>query len=105
NELIQIKEKYGDERRTELLLGGFDVLEDEDLIPVQNVAITLTNKGYIKRQLTSVYRTQKRGGRGVQGMGTHEDDFVEQMIATTTHHTLLFFTNLGKVYKIKGYEV
>lgn len=104
-ELTEIKQRYKDNRRTELLLGGYDVLEDEDLIPVQNIAITLTNKGYIKRQLTSTYRVQKRGGRGIQGMGTNEDDFVEHMITTTTHNTLLFFTNSGKVYRIKGYEV
>lgn len=104
-ELTEIKGKYGDKRRTELLAGGFDILEDEDLIPVQNIAITLTNKGYIKRQLISTYRTQRRGGRGIQGMGTHEDDFVEHMITTSTHNTLLFFTSSGKVYKIKGYEI
>lgn len=104
-ELTEIKEKYSDDRRTELMAGGFDILEDEDLIPVQNIAITLTNKGYIKRQLTSTYRTQNRGGRGIQGMSTNVDDFVENMITTTTHNTLLFFTNTGKVYKIKGYEV
>src|SRR5690606_20384152 len=104
-ELLEIKEKYGDERRTEIVLGGTDFFEDEDLIPVENIVITLTHKGYIKRLPSSTYRTQRRGGRGVQGMGTHEDDFVEHLISTTTHDTILFFTNKGKVYKVKGYEI
>ncbi|WP_096272253.1 DNA gyrase subunit A [Paucisalibacillus globulus] len=104
-ELEEIKEKYGDKRRTEIAAGGADFFEDEDLIPVENIVITLTHKGYIKRLPSSTYRVQKRGGRGVQGMGTHEDDFVEHLISTTTHDTILFFTNKGKVYKVKGYEI
>lgn len=104
-ELLEIKEKYNDERRTEIALGGFDFFEDEDLIPEENIIITLTHKGYIKRIPASTYRTQHRGGRGVQGMATNEDDFVEHLLSTTTHHTILFFTNKGKVYRLKGYEI
>lgn len=104
-ELIEIKEKFNDERRTEIALGGFDFFEDEDLIPEENIIITLTHKGYIKRLASSTYRTQHRGGRGVQGMVTHEDDFVEHLLSTSTHDTILFFTNKGKVYRLKGYEI
>jgi DNA gyrase subunit A len=104
-ELAEIKEKYGDERRTEITVGGADFFEDEDLIPEENIIITLTHKGYIKRLPSSTYRVQKRGGRGIQGMGTHEDDFVEHLVSTSTHDTILFFTNKGKVYKVKGYEI
>lgn len=105
NELIEIKERYNDERRTEIVSGGLDQIEDEDLIPRENVVITLTHNGYIKRLPLSTYRSQKRGGRGVQGMGTNEDDFVEHLLTTSTHDTILFFTNKGKVYKTKGYEI
>jgi DNA gyrase subunit A len=104
-ELIELKEKYNDKRRTEIVIGGVDFIEDEDLIPEETIIITLTHKGYIKRLPASTYRTQNRGGRGVQGMGTNEDDFVEHLLSTSTHDTILFFTNLGKVYKIKGYEI
>ncbi|WP_156289947.1 DNA gyrase subunit A [Oceanobacillus salinisoli] len=104
-ELTEIKEKYNDERQTEIVVGGTDFFEDEDLIPEENVVITLTHKGYIKRLPSSTYRTQKRGGRGIQGMGTNEDDFVEHLVSTSTHNMLLFFTNKGKVYKAKGYEI
>lgn len=104
-ELTEIKEKYGDERRTEITVGGADFFEDEDLIPEENIVITLTHKGYIKRLPSSTYRVQKRGGRGIQGMGTNEDDFVEHLVSTSTHDTILFFTNKGKVYKVKGYEI
>ncbi|MBO1004179.1 DNA gyrase subunit A [Pseudogracilibacillus auburnensis] len=104
-ELIEIKEKFNDERRTEIAMGGVDFFEDEDLIPVENIIITLTHKGYIKRLPSSTYRTQHRGGRGIQGMGTHEDDFVEHLVSTSTHDTVLFFTNKGKVYRLKGYEI
>src|SRR5699024_5270624 len=86
-------------------LGGFDFFEDEDLIPEENIIITLTHQGYIKRLPLSTYRTQNRGGRGVQGMGTHDDDFVEHLVSTSTHDTVLFFTNKGKVYRLKGYEI
>ncbi|HAA8260977.1 TPA_asm: DNA gyrase subunit A [Listeria monocytogenes] len=104
-ELEEIKVKYADKRRTEILAGDLVSLEDEDLIPEEEVAITLTKRGYIKRLSLSTYRSQRRGGRGIQGMSTHEDDFVEHLVATSTHDTLLFFTNTGKVYRSKGYEV
>ncbi|ENI8390104.1 DNA gyrase subunit A [Listeria monocytogenes] len=104
-ELEEIKVKYADRRRTEILAGDLVSLEDEDLIPEEEVAITLTKRGYIKRLPLSTYRSQRRGGRGIQGMSTHEDDFVEHLVATSTHDTLLFFTNTGKVYRSKGYEV
>lgn len=104
-ELTEIKEKFHDERRTEIVAGGAGFLEDEDLIPEENIVITLTHQGYIKRLPASTYRTQRRGGRGIQGMGTNEDDFVEHLVSTSTHDTVLFFTNKGKVYKTKGYEV
>lgn len=105
DELTEIKEKYNDERRTEIAMGGADFFEDEDLIPEENIIITLTHKGYIKRLPSSTYRTQNRGGRGIQGMGTNEDDFVEHLVSTSTHDTVLFFTNKGKVYRLKGYEI
>ncbi|MFD2923864.1 DNA gyrase subunit A [Halobacillus naozhouensis] len=104
-ELLELKERFNDERRTEIILGGTDFIEDEDLIPEETVIITLTHQGYVKRLPASTYRSQRRGGRGVQGMGTHEEDFVEHLLSTSTHNTLLFFSNKGKVYKAKGYEV
>lgn len=104
-ELLEIKERYNDERRTEIVLAGLENLEDEDLIPQENIVISLTNKGYIKRLPASTYRSQRRGGRGIQGMGTNEDDFVEHLLTTSTHDTILFFTNKGKVYRSKGYEI
>ncbi len=104
-ELEEIKLKYADKRRTEILTGDLVSIEDEDLIPEEEVAVTLTKRGYIKRLPLSTYRSQRRGGRGVQGMSTHEDDFVEHLVATSTHDTLLFFTNTGKVYRAKGYEI
>ncbi|PCF86271.1 DNA gyrase subunit A [Staphylococcus intermedius] len=104
-ELTEIKEKFGDERRTEIQLGGIDQLEDEDLIPEEQIVITLSHNNYIKRLPASTYRAQNRGGRGVQGMNTLEDDFVSQLVTTSTHDHVLFFTNKGRVYKLKGYEV
>ncbi|AZV40763.1 DNA gyrase subunit A [Peribacillus asahii] len=104
-ELLEIKERFNDTRRTEILLSGFESLEDEDLIPEETIIVTLTHNGYIKRLPASTYRSQKRGGRGIQGMGTNEDDFVEHLLTTSTHDTLLFFTNKGKVYRAKGYEI
>ncbi|MCQ9300914.1 DNA gyrase subunit A [Staphylococcus hyicus] len=104
-ELIEIRDKFGDERRTEIQLGGVDNLEDEDLIPEEQIVITLSHKNYIKRLPASTYRSQHRGGRGVQGMNTLEDDFVSQLVTTSTHDHILFFTNKGRVYKLKGYEV
>lgn len=104
-ELLEVREKFNDERRTEIVLGGADFFEDEDLIPEENIIVTLTHRGYIKRLPLSTYRTQHRGGRGIQGMGTNEDDFVEHLISTSTHSTLLFFTNKGKVYRSRGFEI
>ncbi|MCA0993192.1 DNA gyrase subunit A [Pseudalkalibacillus hwajinpoensis] len=103
-ELTEVKERFADKRRTEITV-GFDMIEDEDLIPKQNIVITLTHKGYIKRLPIDTYRSQKRGGRGIQGMGTNDGDFVEHLFTTLTHNTILFFTNKGKVYRMKGYEV
>ncbi|WP_206911812.1 DNA gyrase subunit A [Enterococcus sp. DIV0840] len=104
-ELGEIHDKYGDARRTELLVGEVLSLEDEDLIEEAEVVITLTNNGYIKRLANSEFRAQRRGGRGVQGMGVHDDDFVKNLVSCSTHDTLLFFTNNGKVYRAKGYEI
>ncbi|MDM5314460.1 DNA gyrase subunit A [Fictibacillus sp. b24] len=103
-ELTEIKEKYDNPRRT-IISVGFNSIEDEDLIPRSNIVITLTNKGYIKRLPISTYRSQRRGGKGIQGMGTSEDDFVEQLFTTNTHNYILFFTNKGKAYRLKGYEI
>lgn len=104
-ELDEIQRKYGDERRTELLVGEVLSLEDEDLIEEEDIVITLTHNGYIKRLPSTEFRTQNRGGRGVQGMGVHDDDFVENLVSCSTHDSLLFFTDTGKVYKAKGYEI
>jgi len=104
-ELLEIKERFNDKRRTEIVTGGIENIEDEDLIPRENIVISLTHNGYIKRLPVSTYRAQRRGGRGIQGMGTNEDDFVEQLITTSTHDTILFFANKGKVYRSKGYEI
>ncbi|WP_124223001.1 DNA gyrase subunit A [Aquisalibacillus elongatus] len=104
-ELLEIKEKYNDTRRTEITVGGMDFIEDEDLIPEETVIISLTHRGYIKRLPATTYRAQRRGGRGIQGMGTNDEDFVEHLLSTSTHDTLLFFTNKGKVYRAKGYEI
>ncbi|GIN64511.1 DNA gyrase subunit A [Robertmurraya siralis] len=104
-ELTEIKERFNDTRRTEIVTAGLENIEDEDLIPRENIVVTITHNGYIKRLPVSTYRAQKRGGRGIQGMGTNEDDFVEHLITTSTHDTLLFFTNKGKVYRAKGYEI
>ncbi|MEG0283314.1 MAG: DNA gyrase subunit A [Erysipelotrichales bacterium] len=103
-ELTAVKEKLGDRRRSEIIFGSFD-LEDEDLIPEEDVLITITNNGYIKRLPEDTYRIQNRGGRGVKGMETNENDDVDQMIMMSTHDYLLAFSNLGKVYRIKGYQV
>lgn len=104
-ELNDVRTKFGDARRTELLVGEVLSLEDEDLIEEEEVVITLTNNGYIKRMANSGFRAQRRGGRGVQGMGVHDDDFVKNLVSCSTHDTLLFFTNTGKVYRAKGYEI
>lgn len=105
DELIEVRERYGDERRTEIQLGGLDHIEDEDLIPEEQIVITLSHNNYIKRLPVSTYRAQNRGGRGVQGMNTLEEDFVSQIVTLSTHDHVLFFTNQGRVYKLKGYEV
>ena len=105
NEMLEIKEKYADERRTHIDMTAIDYIEDESLIPVENVVITLTNKGYIKRLPADTYKTQNRGGMGVKGMATNEEDFVEHLINATSHDYILMFTNKGKVYRIKGYEI
>ena len=104
-EMTIIKEKYSDERRTHIDMTAIDYIEDESLIPVENIVVTLTNKGYIKRVGIDTYKTQNRGGVGIKGMTTNEEDFVENIISMTSHDYLLFFTNKGKVYRIKGYEV
>ena len=104
-ELTEIKERFNDKRRTEITAGGLEMIEDEDLITREDSVLTLTHNGYIKRLASNTYRSQKRGGRGVQGMGTHDDDFVEHLLFTSTHDTILFFTTKGKVYRAKGYEI
>ena len=105
NELLEIKDKYADERRTTIDMTAIEYIEDESLIPVEQTLITLTNKGYIKRMPVDAYRTQNRGGVGIKGMTTNEEDFVEKMINMSTHDYILFFTNKGKVYRMKGYEI
>ena len=104
-EMLEIKDKYADERRTHIDMTAIDYIEDESLIPVENVVITLTNKGYIKRLPADTYKTQNRGGMGVKGMATNEEDFVEHLINATSHDYILMFTNKGKVYRIKGYDI
>ena len=103
-ELLEIKDKYNDARRTEIIQGTFD-LEDEDLIPVEDSVISLTTNGYVKRLPVDTYKAQNRGGRGIKGMSTTNDDIVAQMINMETHDDLLFFTNYGKVYRLKGYQI
>ncbi|MBN3524310.1 DNA gyrase subunit A [Paenibacillus apiarius] len=104
DELEEVKQKYGDERRTEITIGEDSIL-DEDLIPREDVIITITHSGYIKRLPLTTYRSQKRGGRGVVGMDTKDNDFVEHLFVTNSHHYLMFFTDKGKVYRIKAYEI
>ena len=104
-ELDEVKRKFGDQRRTELMVGEVLTLEDEDLIEESDVLITLSNKGYIKRLDQDEFTAQKRGGRGVQGTGVKDDDFVRELVSTSTHDHLLFFTNKGRVYRLKGYEI
>lgn len=104
-ELDEVKRKYDDPRRTELMVGEVLSLEDEDLIEEADVLITLSNQGYIKRLAQDEFQAQKRGGRGVQGTGVKDDDFVRELVSTSTHDRLLFFTNKGRVYRLKGYEI
>ena len=103
-ELSEVKEKYGDERRTEISDAGME-MDDEDLIPVEDVVITMSTSGYIKRAPVDTYKTQQRGGRGVKGMSLNEDDVIETLITMSTHDHLLMFTNLGRVYRLKGYNI
>ena len=104
-ELTEIKNKYGDDRRTEIDMTAIDYIEDESLIPVEDSIITLTNKGYIKRLPADTYKIQNRGGVGIRGMGTNEEDFPEKLVSMTTHDYILLFSNYGKVYRLKGYEI
>ena len=104
-ELTEIKNKYSDDRRTEIDMTAIDYIEDESLIPVEDSIITLTNKGYIKRLPVDTYKIQNRGGVGIRGMGTNEEDFPEKLISMKTHDYILFFSNYGKVYRMKGYEI
>lgn len=104
-ELLDIQSKFGDKRRTELRVGEVLSIEDEDLIEEEQVVVALTHNGYVKRLPQDEFKTQNRGGRGIQGMGVHDDDFMEHLITTSTHDTLLFFTNQGKVFRSKGYEI
>lgn len=104
-EMLEIKDKYSDERRTHIDMTAIDYIEDESLIPVENVVLTLTNKGYIKRVPVDTYKIQNRGGVGIKGMATNEEDFVEHLINAGSHDYILFFTSKGRVYRIKGYEI
>ena len=105
NELLEIKEKYGDKRRTDIDMTAIEYIEDESLIPEENVLIAMTNKGYIKRTTSDTFKAQKRGGMGIKGMTTNDEDFVENIINISSHDYVMFFTNKGKVYRIKGYEI
>lgn len=105
DELLEIKKKYADDRRTFIDMTAIDYIDDESLIPEENLVITLTKNGYIKRLPVDTYKIQNRGGVGIKGMSTNEDDFVEHIINTTTHDYVLFFTNKAKVYRLKGYEI
>lgn len=104
-EMLEIKNKYSDERRTSIDMTAIDYIEDESLIPVEDIVVTITNKGYIKRTTSETYKTQNRGGVGIKGITTNEEDFVENIISMTTHDYIMFFTNKGKVYRLKGYEI
>ncbi len=105
NEMTEIKNKYADERRTEIDMTAIEYIEDESLIPVENILVALTNKGYIKRVSDDTFKLQNRGGRGVKGMTTNEEDFPEKITTLSTHDYLLLFSNFGKVYRLKGYEI
>ena len=104
-EMLEIKNKYGDDRRTTIDMTAIDYIEDESLIPNEKVILTITNKGYVKRVPIDVYRTQNRGGMGIKGMSTNEEDFAEHLLTMNTHDYILFFSNKGKVYRMKGYEI
>lgn len=105
DELTEIKEKFGDERKTEISLSDELEIEDEDLIPVEDVIITITNKGYVKRMTVDTYRAQNRGGKGITGAKMVDEDFIEKVLYTSSHDTLLFFSNLGKIYKLRAYQI
>ena len=105
DEMTEIKNKFGDERRTNIDMTAIEYIEDESLIPVEDIIVTLTNKGYIKRLKADTYKTQNRGGVGIKGMSTNEEDFVEQLVSMKTHDYILFFSNNGRIYRMKGYEV
>ncbi len=105
DEMLEIKGKFGDDRRTEIDMTAIDYIEDEALIPQEKIMVVLSNKGYIKRTTTDNFKTQNRGGVGVKGMTTHDEDFVDKMVSLSTHDYILFFTNKGKVYRLKGYEI
>lgn len=105
NEMLEIKAKYGDDRRTTIDMTAIDFIEDESLIPVEDIVIALTNKGYVKRMPRDTYKIQNKGGVGIKGMATNDEDFVEILKAGTTHNHVMFFTNKGKVYRLKGYEI
>ena len=105
DEMTEIKNKYGDERRTKIDMTAIDYIEDESLIPEENILVVLTNKGYIKRTTSDTFKSQNRGGVGIKGMSTNDEDFVEHMINLSTHDYILFFTDKGKVYRLKGYEI
>ena len=105
DEMTEIKNKYGDERRTKIDMTAVDYIEDESLIPEENILVVLTNKGYIKRTTSDTFKSQNRGGVGIKGMSTNDEDFVEHMINLSTHDYILFFTDKGKVYRLKGYEI
>ena len=104
-EMLEIKRKYADDRRTEIDMKAIDFIEDESLIPVEDICVALTNKGYIKRMLIDTYKTQKRGGTGVKGITTNDEDFVSTLLTARTHDYILFFSNKGRVYRTKGYEI
>ena len=104
-EMLEIKRKFGDERRTSIDMTAIDYIDDESLIPVEDIVVTLTNNGYIKRTLNDNYKAQNRGGVGIKGMSTNEEDYVDRIISMTTHDYLMIFTSTGKVYRLKGYEV
>ena len=104
-EMLEIKSKYGDERRTKIDMTALDFIEDESLIPEENILVVLTHNGYIKRTTADTFKSQNRGGVGIKGMSTNDEDFVEHMINLSTHDYVLFFTNRGKVYRLKGYEI
>ena len=103
-EILGISDKYGDDRRTSIGYDEFDI-SMEDLIPKENTVIAMTKLGYIKRMTVDNFRSQNRGGKGIKGMSTIDDDYIEELLMTTTHHFLMFFTNMGRVYRMKAYEI